>query len=235
VERFGQTVNDPGLAAQLQIKAIAMTQAKCSQCEDNQPGFVQQLMAKSLAPQSELTVEENLYAGNAFERPPKKPRQNPNHNNCPQILQDIIAYLAGGVLRNGREIKRGQPERYYQMLNGSQGLYGDGNFHNLQRPGADGTWGGHQKIYEEQRKSLQKLLRDWEMDRCDDWGKGKPNEEHISKTIDTAKEWADIPAPEKPRNSNPLDSVPLPKIDWDWLRAVGGFLRWLFGWDEKKV
>jgi hypothetical protein len=54
VERFGQTVNDPGLAAQLQI------QAKCSQCEDNQPGFVQQLMPKQIATPGRYPIHNQL-------------------------------------------------------------------------------------------------------------------------------------------------------------------------------
>jgi len=229
VERFGQTVNDPGLAAQLQIKAIGMTQAKCSQCEDNQPGFVQQLMAKSLAPQSELTVEENLYAVNPLQRPPRPPRQNPNHNNCPQILLDIIAYLAGGVLRDGKTtIKRGQPERHQQMLDDFEGLYGDGSFPHLQRPGKNGTWGGHQDIYQKQREALQKLLDDWDNDSCDNWGKGQTNKAIITQTIKKARKWAATPAPEKPkpRNPNPLDSVqiPIPDIDLSWLSALGVWL-----------
>jgi hypothetical protein len=142
---------------------------------------------------------------------------------------DIIAYLAGGVLRDGKtKIKTGQLDRYQQMLDDFQGLYGDGSFPYLQQPGKNGTWGGHQDIYEEQRKSLKKLLDDWEKDRCDDWGKGQTNKALITQTIKKAKESVAKPAPEKPkpRNPNPLDSVqiPIPDIDLSWLSALGVWL-----------
>jgi hypothetical protein len=108
VERFGQTVNDPGLAAQLQIKAIAMIQAKCSQCEDNQPGFVQQLMPKQIATQAKSSsvvqgkcskceaTEQSQTKANGSQTPANpiinfptsssNGKQIPNSNAAPTIL-----------------------------------------------------------------------------------------------------------------------------------------------------
>jgi hypothetical protein len=58
VERFRQTVNSPELAAQLQVKATALTQEKCK-CEENQQGFAQKLMTKSLTQQNQSQAEAN--------------------------------------------------------------------------------------------------------------------------------------------------------------------------------
>jgi hypothetical protein len=56
VERFRQTVNSPELAAQLQVKATAVTQEKCK-CDENQQGFAQKLMTKSLTQQNQSQAE----------------------------------------------------------------------------------------------------------------------------------------------------------------------------------
>ncbi|HAA33529.1 MAG TPA: hypothetical protein DCE56_44640 [Cyanobacteria bacterium UBA8553] len=103
MERFGQTVNRPGLAARLQLKAIAVTQAKCSQCQENQPELVQQLMAKSLVAQGGHQAHNQLQT--AF-RPDTSPISLPHLNQTKdrQIHQEKEALQAAPMLDpNGQE------------------------------------------------------------------------------------------------------------------------------------
>ncbi|MBD2499562.1 hypothetical protein [Anabaena azotica] len=166
--------------------------------------------------QESFFQQENLYAqsDDAFQRPPKRPSsKKPNENNCRQILHDILVLLLGGTLekvnlsvpkgQNPRYVSKGMIERYYQMLYDKE-LYK--YYRNIPKEGI-GSWVGHKELYQKLKDALDKLVKSWENDNCDNLDKIRDaTKAEIKKAIELAKKWRNVNAPEKPINAGEDDA-----------------------------
>ncbi|MGF1938713.1 MAG: DUF4157 domain-containing protein [Nostoc sp. ChiQUE02] len=174
--------------------------------------------------------KEALYAqAGVFDRGPLPPRKTPpNQDKCRQILHDIIVYLIAGILERvvsadiGKEVTRGLPERYRQLRRDKETLYK--NYTSNPKPGV-GSWNGHIKTYEDQRRDLNKLLDDWKRSGCGDLDKIRNvTKEQINQILEEAKYWANKPAPDKPDNTDifELPEINLPEFEFnfDWIVPI---------------
>lgn len=75
----------------------------------------------------------------------------------------------------------------------TQGLYK--KYRNNPKPGV-GSWNGHIKTYQDQRRDLNKLLDDWKRSGCGDLDRIRDViKQPINQILEEAKYWANKPAP----------------------------------------
>jgi hypothetical protein len=174
---------------------------------------------------------EQIYASNPAMQRGRKPG-GPNPNRCRNLLHDIIAYLIGGALQwtsngvDGKNVKRGLPERYNDLRVDRLNLYEN------YRDGGPNTYQGHKDFYNEQRDRLQKLIDQWKKENCDDWDGGDPEvKQNMPRIIAEAEKWADKKPPDKPdRYLNQQPGFSLPEFempDLGWLVGLLDILRQL--------
>jgi hypothetical protein len=188
----------------------------------------------------EFYLEQNTNAiilaqgAGVLDRPPKPNQGPPPPDKCRQLLYDMLVHIVGGVTEQFpfREttIPRGLNERYWQLRKDSHKLYRD--YRSLRTPHpAFGSWVGHLNKYEGLKDNLNKLVKTWERENCDnhDGGLGEASKENVKRAMSIVRVYDGLTAPEKPDYETPstqqLPSWELP--DWIFFipRKLGEFFR----------
>jgi Bacterial Ig-like domain/Bacterial pre-peptidase C-terminal domain/FG-GAP-like repeat len=154
---------------------------------------------------------------------PRNPNQGPPPpDKCKQLLYDMIVHIVGGLTQQfparNTNISRGLDERYWQLRRDSNKLYRDYYSLNTPKPGV-GSWIGHQKIYQELRENVGKLIEAWERENCDNHngGLGSVTQENVKRAMSIVRVYGDLAPPEKPdyvKSSN--DALPMWELP-DWI------------------
>ncbi|WP_218079925.1 hypothetical protein [Anthocerotibacter panamensis] len=122
---------------------------------------------------------------------------------CERLLGEILSFLFGEVAHQmegetfqGVDLKRGVIERHKDLLEDKHDLYTKHLELDQAHP-QYGSWEGHVKQYNSDRRGLANRLNEWRKNECGDFiGQGLP--EQVRNVIRTATDWVDQDPPEQP-------------------------------------